>query len=193
MKIEIDISGQIQQLNLDSALGIKRSDGLENSVFLKSEIKKEIIKKYKGQITSLIEKLHCILIYYCIKDNLNNAKEIIICRDVSFRRIKNLLPLLFKEQNYLNNIKIIQRASTGEKSLGHKIALKTLRNKKIASVIINKEMIENVLLEFKKSKSGHPKMRTPIMLCLKAKGIRTAPPGNPYNIIINQKYIKLSF
>ncbi len=150
MKIEIDISGQIQQQNLDSALGFKRSDGVEKSVYLKSKIKKEVIKKYKGQITNLIEKLHCILIYYCINDFLENVHEIIICRDINFRRVKNLLPLLFKEKNYLQGIKINQRNSCGEKSLGHKISVKTFRNKKLASLVIKKEMIENVILKFKK-------------------------------------------
>lgn len=29
--------------------------------------------------------------------------------------------------------------------------------------------------------SGHPKMQDPIMLCLKAIGVRIAPPGNSYN------------
>ena len=150
LTIEIDISGQIQQTNFDSALGFKRSDNLEGSVFLKSEIKKEILKRYKGQVTNLIEKLHCILIYYCIKDYLEWVNEIIICRDVNFRRVKNLLPLLFKEKNYLSGIEIKQRDSKGKKSLGHKVALKTFRNKRIANVIIKKEMIENVLFEFKK-------------------------------------------
>jgi len=42
------------------------------------------------------------------------------------------------------------------------------------------------------SKSGHPRMRTPIMLCLKARGIHTAPPGNSYNKLSNKEYIKLS-
>lgn len=150
LKIEIDISGQIQQIKLDSAMGCARSDGVQKSVFLDSRIKKEIIQRYRGQIISLIEKLHCILIYYCIKDILENVSEIIICRDVSFRRIKNLLPLLFKEGNYLSNIKITQRTSCGEKSAGHKIALKTLRNKKLASLVINHERIEDVLLKFKR-------------------------------------------
>ena len=40
-----------------------------------------------------------------------------------------------------------------------------------------------------KSKSGHPKMRTPIMLCLKAIGLRTAPPGNSYNLMMIKEYI----
>src|SRR3989344_4876391 len=100
MRLEIDISGQIQQLNLDSALGFKREDGFNRSVFLNNKTKKEIIKKYRGQITNLIEKLHCILIYYCVKDFLIGINEMIICRDVNFRRVKNLLPLLFKKDDY---------------------------------------------------------------------------------------------
>jgi len=148
-KIEIDIGGQIQQINYDSAVGFRRNNGFEKSVFLRSKDKKEIIKKYKGQITNLIEKLHCILIYYCIKDEISEVEEIKICKDVSFRRIKNLLPLLFKEQNYLKGIKIIQRKGGESKSSGHKIALKTFRRRKYADLIITKEIIEDVLLEFK--------------------------------------------
>jgi len=150
MKIEIDISGQIQQLNYDSALGFRRENGFEKSVYLRSKTKKEIIKKYKGQVTNLIEKLHCIMIYYCIKDFLKDIKEIKICRDVSFRRIKNLLPLLFKKQKSFNNIKITQRKGREVKSSAHRIALKTFRRKKYAALLIKKEMIENVLLEFKR-------------------------------------------
>ena len=45
MKIEIDISGQIQQLNYDSALGFRRENGIEKGVYLKSKTKKKIIKK----------------------------------------------------------------------------------------------------------------------------------------------------
>lgn len=150
MKIEIDISGQIQQLNYDSALGFRRENGFESSVYLRSKTKKEIIKKYKGQVTNLIEKLHCVMIYYCIKDFIDDFKEIKICRDISFRRLKNLLPLLFKEKNYLKGIKITQRKGREVKSTAHRIALKTFRKRKYANLIITKEMIENVLFEFKR-------------------------------------------
>lgn len=149
-KIEVDISGQIQQLNHNSALGFRRSNGIEKSVYLDSRTKKEILKKYKGQVTNLIEKLHCILIYYCIKDSLNDVGEIKVCKDVNFRRIKNLLPLLFKEQNYLNNVKMVQRKGDETKSEGHRVALKTFRRKKYADLTIKKEMIEDVLFKFKK-------------------------------------------
>lgn len=153
-KLEVDISGQIQQLNLDSALGFRRDfrrdNGIEKSVFLRSKTKKELIKKYKGQVTDLIEKLHCILIYYCIKDDLDNVGEIKICKDVNFRRIKKLLPFLFKEKNYLNGIKINSREGKDKKSSGHNVALRSFRRKKFVEIILKKEMIENVLFEFKK-------------------------------------------
>jgi len=122
-------------------------ESIERFIFLKN--KKEIIRKYKGQVTNLVEKLHCILIYYCIKDNLNNVNEIKICKDVSVRRLKNLLPLLFKEHNYLYNIKIEIRKGSEPESKAHRIALKTFRRRKFASLLITKEMIENVLFEFK--------------------------------------------
>ena len=47
-------------------------------------------------------------------------------------------------------------------------------------------------LNLKKSKSGHQKMQNPIMLCLKARGIRIAPPGNSYKLYKNKEYIKFS-
>ena len=113
---------------------------------MESKTKKEIVKKYKGQVTNLIEKLHCILIYFCIKEHLENVEEIKICKDANFRRIKNLLPLVLKKTK---EITITQRGGKEDKSAGHKIALKTFRKKKYASLILNKEMIENVLFEFK--------------------------------------------
>ena len=149
MKIEIDISGQIQQVNYDSALGFRRENGFEKSVYLRSKTKKEIIKKYKGQVTNLIEKLHCIMIYYCIKDFVKGIREIKICKDVNFRRVRNLLPLLFKEQDSFKNIKIISRKGNEPTSSAHRIALKTFRRKKYVHLLIKKEMIENVLFEFK--------------------------------------------
>lgn len=149
-KVEVDISGQIQQINHNSALEFWRNNGIERSVYLSSRIKKEIIKKYKGQIVNLIDKMHFILIYYCIKGYLDKIDEVRICKDVNFRRIKNLLPLLFKKGNYLGNIKIKQRTGSEPKSKGHRIALRAFRRKKYADLVIKKEMIEDVLFEFKK-------------------------------------------
>jgi len=158
MKIEIDISGQIQQLNYDSALGFRRENGIEKSVYLRSKDKKEIIKKYKEQVTDLIEKIHCIMIYYCIKDFLDDVSEIKICRDVNFRRVNRLLPFLFKNRDFLKGIKVIPRKGSEGQSLGHSIALRTFRKKRFAESVIKKEMIEELLFEFKGKKVKNGKM-----------------------------------
>lgn len=148
MRLHIDISGQIQQRNLNSALGAYRDDGEWRSVFVKSKVKKEILKKYKGQVINLVEKLHCILIYYCIKDFLVGVQELVICKDINFRRLTRLLPFLFEDN--LLNVLVKQRESSTEKSRGHNVALKTKKHKRKASLVINQEMIENVLFNFKK-------------------------------------------
>ena len=149
MKIEVDISGQIQQNNYDSALGFRRENGLVKSVYLRSRTKKDIIRKYKNQVTNLIEKLHCIMIYLCIKDDLNDVKEIKICRDVNYRKIGKLLPFLFKDFDFLKNIKIKPRRGDEPKSAAHRFALRTFRRRKYASLIITKEVMEEYLFEFK--------------------------------------------
>lgn len=149
-KIEVDISGQIQQLNYDSALGFRRDNCIEKSVYLRSKDKKEVIKKYGGQVTNLIEKLHCILIYYCICDSLDNVGEIKICKDVDFRALKNLLPLLFKEKDYLNGINMTSRKGEEQESKAHRTALRAFRRKKYATKIIDKKAIEEMLFKFKK-------------------------------------------
>ncbi len=95
-----------------------------------------------------------ILIYYFIKDELEDINKIKICKDVDFRTLKNLLPFLFKEYNYLNSIKIEVRKGDEPKSRAHKFALRTFRRRKHASQLINKDMIENKLFEFKKTKGG---------------------------------------
>lgn len=149
MIIHIDISGQIQQKNFDSVLGFKRSDGLQGAVYLPSKTKKEILKKYKGQVVRLVEKLHCIMIYYCIKDRLDGVKEIRICKDVNYRRLRDLVPLLFKDCNYLNEVNIKPRREK-KKSNGHRPAIRAFRKRLRADKIITKDMIEAVLFEFKR-------------------------------------------
>lgn len=149
MIIQVDISGQIQQKNYDSAVGFRRSDGLIYSVFLKKEIKREILLKYKGQVISLIEKIHCILVYYCLRDYLEGVKEIKICKDCSTRKIKFLLLYLFKEDINFNKIKISFREGQDPKSNGHRVALRAFRRKKHASLWLNKEEIESKLFLFK--------------------------------------------
>lgn len=107
-------------------MGFKRSDDLVGAVYFPSKTKKEVLKKYKGQVVRLIEKMHCILIYYAIKDHLDGVKEIIICQDVNYRRLKSLIPLLFKD----SILGIDVRAkSESKKSNGHGPAIRAFRKR----------------------------------------------------------------
>jgi hypothetical protein len=149
MIIQVDISGQIQQKNLDSSLGFKRSDGSSGSVFLRKQLKQKLTNKYKGQVVNFVEKVHCIMIYYAIKDRLRDVKEIKICRDVNKRNIAYLLPKLFKDYAGFSDIRLSFIGGKNGKSNGHNPALKALRHRKYADKILNLEMVEKLLLEFK--------------------------------------------
>lgn len=149
MIIQIDISGQIQQKNYDSALGFKRSDGKSGSVFLRKQLKQKLTHKYKGQVINFVEKLHCIMIYYAIKNHLAGVKDIKICRDVNKRNVAYLLPKLFKDYEEFSKIKLSFLGGKNGKSNGHNPALKTFRHRKYADKILKLEMVEKLLLKFK--------------------------------------------
>jgi hypothetical protein len=152
MHISVDISGQITQKNMDSCLGCRRSDGVERAVFLKSRTKKEVLKKYTDlQVVSIVEKMYCILVYYCIKDILDGVDKIVVCRDVEFRKVAYLLPLLFSADSDFKRIKITPLdRSKAKRSNGHYPALKAFRRRREADMIIKKKMIEDLLAEFKR-------------------------------------------
>ncbi len=149
MRIHVDISGQITQRNLDSSLGFRRDDGVTRAVILTSKTKREVMGKYKGQIINLVEKVHCILIYYCIRDHLEGVEEIVVCKDVDFRKVKYYLPSLFKDKPGFQEVKITPRHSESRKSNGHWPALKAHRKRRYANEIITRKMIEDKILEFK--------------------------------------------
>lgn len=150
MDINVDISGQITQKNKNSSMGCKRSDGLERAVVLPSRTKKEILRRYSGQVVSLVEKMHCILIYYCTKDILDGVDRIIVCRDVEFRKVAYLLPFLLSKRRDSRKIEItpLDRSSV-RKSNGHYPAVKAFRKRKEASRIISKKMVEDLMFEFR--------------------------------------------
>lgn len=94
MEIEVDISGNMKFLYKDSVLAFATKDGsLFNTVFLDKRLKRKIFIKYKSKIKNLKEKLHCIMIYYCVKDYLNKISEMKICPDVSPFKMNQYLRL----------------------------------------------------------------------------------------------------
>lgn len=145
-KIEIDISGRIDQKSYNSVIVMLSKDGsLENSIFLSSKLKRQILNKNKD-IKNIIVKLHCILIYYCIKDFIGKISKMKICPDCSPKKIDQYLKLYFKDSK---NFKKIKKRIKGIKhsSLCHKKALRIFRGKEKPKLIISKEMILKLLKE----------------------------------------------
>jgi len=128
-------------------LGCKRGDGVWRTAYLRVQTKRALLRKYKGQVTRLPEKLHCILIYYCIKDLLSGVTEIKICKDINYRVLRQLLPLLFGDK--LASVKLIERKGLEPQIDAHRSALRAFRRKKYATVFVNKDMVESLLFKFK--------------------------------------------
>ncbi len=128
---------------------MRRSDGLQKAVLLREATKKSFLSNHRGKVTNLVEKIHCIMVYYCVKDSLQGVSEIHICNDADFRTIKRLLPRLFDGYGYFKDINITARKRSEPSSQGHWPALKAHRKRKNATLLIKESMIEEKLLEFR--------------------------------------------
>ena len=143
-KVEIDISGRIDQRSYNSVIFMLSEDNsLENSIFLNSELKRKILNKNK-HIQDVIVKLHCILIYYCIRDYVNKISEIKVCPDCSPKKIDQYLKFYFKDYKEFDKIR---KRIKGVKhsSLCHKKALRTFRKKEKPKLKITEEMVLKLL------------------------------------------------
>jgi len=148
-EVEIDISGRIDQKSYDSVIVMLAEDeSLENSVFLKSELKRKVLNRNKD-IKDVVEKVHCIMIYYCAKDYLNEISEMKICPDCSSIKINHYLKFYFKGLKRFDKIKKRVK-EISHASPCHKKALRIFRGKEKPKIIINKEMIMKLLKEDRK-------------------------------------------
>ncbi len=79
MEVKIDVSENVRFVDRTSVLGIATDDKkYKNNIVLLPKIKKRI-NKFAGKI----DKIHCILIYYLIKNELKKYESIQICCDIS--------------------------------------------------------------------------------------------------------------
>ncbi len=143
MSMHIDISGQVTQTDKPSSLAFVKDDGSRNVVYVDAETKRRILKRHSGKVENLPEKLHCIMIYFCIKDYLKDVDELVICRDINPRRINKILLSLFKEHGGFP--KIIIRGHDQPDSDAHFAALSGYRKKSSADLIITDKMINKML------------------------------------------------
>lgn len=146
MYIEIDVSGNVKFLYNDSVMAFATKEGdVSNTVFLDKRLKREIFVKYKNRIKNVKEQLHCIMIYYCIKDFIDRISKMKICPDISPFKMNHYLGLYLPKDSFLK----IKKRITPVKhdSFVHKIAYKTYQKKVKPNIILDKEMILKLLLK----------------------------------------------
>ncbi|MAG02984.1 hypothetical protein CMI42_06610 [Candidatus Pacearchaeota archaeon] len=146
MKIEVDISGNMKFVYRNSVMAFSTKDGkIKNTVLLNKKLKRWIIIKYKSRIKNIKEQLHCIMIFYCIKDHIDKISEMKICPDISPYKMNQYLRLYLPE-DYFHKIRKRIVPVTHE-SLAHKIAYRTYKRREKPSLILTKDMILELLLK----------------------------------------------
>ena len=144
MKVKIDVSENIRFVDKDSILGVTTDDGsYKKHICLYPRIKKRI-KNYSNKLPYI----HSILIYFLIKDDIQNYSSIQICRDASPVKIFNCLRKLFG--NNKDWIRLEKNKSIRVKPVGKAYVDKYVRkircDKSLHENIINAEQIQDYLL-----------------------------------------------
>ena len=137
MRIEVDQSGKIEQMNTDSYIAF--SDDEQYCIKLPKKIKQEISFSYRGKTKQLIQKIFAICVYQCLIDYLDNKKLIVIDQEYEgwnpfikrelFSLIKNKYP------NFDKNIIVFDKIT--KKSKAHKLALRSYREEEKPNRILN--------------------------------------------------------
>lgn len=92
MDIKIDISEHARYLDKISVLGAATDNGnYKKNVCLMPRTKKRIVK-----YASKIDKIHAIMVYFLIKNEIQKYSSIHLCCDVSKNKLINNLRKLFR-------------------------------------------------------------------------------------------------
>lgn len=145
MKIEVDMSGKIEQTDMDTVVAFRNDE--QYSILLKKKIKVEILTEYRNKYKDIHYRLFAILIFYCVKSYLHKIQLIII--DIEYERrdidIKKHL-LSFIRKKYLDFDKnLIMFSRIGKNSRAHRLAYQTFIGKLAPNKIVTKEEVEKLI------------------------------------------------
>ena len=145
MRIEVDMSGKIEQTNADTVV-VFRNDG-QYSVLLKKKIKAEILIEHRNKYKDIHYRLFAILIYYCIRNYLNRVQQIVIDQEYENKEEdikRNLLRVIWKHYPNFDK-KLIKFSRIGKKSNAHRVAYQTFIGKLAPNKIITKMEVEKLI------------------------------------------------
>lgn len=145
MKIEVDQSGKIEQLNKDSVIAF--SNKTQYSVLIPKEVKQETFKLYKGKVKDLRYRLFCIGIYYCLKDYAKEKELITICCEYIGKEnlIKSFLLGYLRKDYPMIDPKIIRFGKIGKESNAHAVAIDVFRGNRKPNKILSLNEVEKCL------------------------------------------------
>ncbi|MFH1182404.1 MAG: hypothetical protein V1702_05580 [Candidatus Woesearchaeota archaeon] len=136
---QIDISGRINEWDKHTFLGYA-TESKNHIVYIDIKTKKDLRLKY-GKITDFVEKFHCLMIYYCIRDHLDNFDSLQICRDCGSAKITKYLNDYFWGSTKYSRLKPFVKP-VGNSSRIHKL-LKEMRKENSYDLKITAGMIAN--------------------------------------------------
>lgn len=145
MRIEVDMSGKIEQTNVDTVVAFRNSE--QYSVSLKKKTKAEILTEYRNKYKDIHYRLFAILIYYCIRNYLNKTQQILIDQEYEGREEdikRNLLRVIWKDYPSFDK-KLIKFSKIGKKSNAHRVAYQTFIGKLAPNKLITKNEVEKLI------------------------------------------------
>lgn len=141
MRIEVDQSGKIEQLNRDTYIAF--SDDEQYCIKLPKEIKQQIVYEYKNKVKQIISKLFAICIFYCVKEYVRKKELITVDLEYSGWEafIKRDLVSLIKSKYPDFDKDIIRFGIITKESKAHKLAFKTFKSVEKPNKILTKKDI----------------------------------------------------
>lgn len=140
MHIEIDQSGKIEQLNMDTYIAFSNHE--QYCVKLPKKVKQEIVYECRQKVKQLIPKLFAVCIFYCIKGYLSTKQLVTV--DMEYPGweafIKRELVRILQQHAPFDK-DIIRFGSITKSSRAHKLALRTFRGEEKPNKILTKEEV----------------------------------------------------
>lgn len=141
MRIEVDQSGKIKQLNKDTYIAFSNDE--QYCIKLPKKTKQEISLTHRGKTKQLVQKVFAICVYHCLIEYLDNKRLIVIDQEYEgwepFLK-RELVSLITKKySNFDRNIIIFNNIT--KESKAHKLALRSYREEERPNKILSKEDI----------------------------------------------------
>lgn len=145
MRIEVDQSGKIEQLNKNSVIAL--SNVTQYSILIPKEVKQEAYRLYKGKVKNLRYRLFCIGVYFCLRNYIREKVLISICCEYKGMEnlIKSFLLDYLRKDNPNIDSKIIRFGKIGKNSNAHVVAIDVYRGNRKPNEILSLKEVEKCL------------------------------------------------